>query len=143
MRGFTRGWRSLLAVAALAVVAATAPAGRAAALPAPDYIGAVGWGEDAWGRLGDGTTTWRYTPVAVVGLTGVTDIDAGQQHTVALRADGTVWAWGANRDGELGDGTTQILRTTPVRAVGVSNARQVSAGYDVTLAVRYAPPVNG
>ena len=47
-------------------------------------------------------------------------ISAGGDHTVALRYDGTVWAWGDNRDGQLGDGTT-TGRHTPVQVRGVDN----------------------
>jgi len=39
-------------------------------------------------------------------LTGVVAIAAGNHHTVALKEDGTVWAWGRNSDGQLGDGST-------------------------------------
>ena len=52
-------------------------------------------------------------PVQVRGLTGVTAIAAGDGHSLALQGDGTVWAWGFNGNGELGDGTT-TNRHTPV-----------------------------
>jgi RHS repeat-associated protein len=54
-------------------------------------------------------------------------IAGGQYHSLAVRNDGTVWAWGYNADGELGDGTT-TGRTTPVQASGVSGATAVAAG---------------
>jgi alpha-tubulin suppressor-like RCC1 family protein len=71
------------------------------------------WGSNEYGRLGDGTTTNRSAPVQVSGLTGVTAIDAGQSHSLALLPDGTVRAWGWNDHGQLGDGTT-ISRSTLV-----------------------------
>ena len=48
-----------------------------------------------------------------VGVT-ITAVAAGIDHSLALASDGTVWAWGANGDGQLGDGTT-IQRLTPVQ----------------------------
>jgi len=51
--------------------------------------------------------------VPVQGLTDVVAVAAGGRHSLALCADGTVWAWGWNRFGQLGDGTT-THRHTPV-----------------------------
>jgi len=61
------------------------------------------------GQLGDGTTTTRYAPVTVMSggqpFTNVTAVAAGANgHTVALRPDGSVWTWGWNDKGQLGDG---------------------------------------
>lgn len=88
----------------------------------------LSWGDNFDGQLGDGTTTHRYRPVRVcaVGatdctanpLTGVTAIAAGEDHNLALLADGTVVSWGNNYYGRLGDGTWDD-RTTPVRVCAV------------------------
>jgi alpha-tubulin suppressor-like RCC1 family protein len=68
------------------------------------------WGWNAFGQLGDGTTTDRHAPVQVARIAGVTAIAAGGFHSVALVTLGvltpTVWAWGWNGLGQLGDGTT-------------------------------------
>ena len=65
------------------------------------------WGLNNYCQLGDGTNTNRNTPVQVIGLrTDGIAISAGGLHTVALKNNGTVWAWGLNYSGQLGDGTT-------------------------------------
>jgi alpha-tubulin suppressor-like RCC1 family protein len=61
-------------------------------------------------------------------------VDAGANHTVALRADGTLWSWGWNSWGQLGDGTT-TNRLAPVQVTGPQVWRTVSAGHQHTLAL--------
>ena len=57
------------------------------------------------------------TPAAVSGLSSVTAIHAGVSFGVALKSDGTVWAWGENASGQLGNGTSSNS-STPVRSQG-------------------------
>lgn len=56
-------------------------------------------------------------------------------HSIALKSDGTVWAWGWNLYGRLGDGTTQE-RNTPVQASGLSDITAVACGYGHTIALK-------
>jgi alpha-tubulin suppressor-like RCC1 family protein len=65
------------------------------------------WGFNGMGQLGDGTTTNRHSPVQVQGLSQVGSISGGTNvHSLALKQDGSSWAWGYNGYGQLGDGTT-------------------------------------
>lgn len=94
------------------------------------------WGDNRHGEIGDNTITIsKPVPVQVTGLTNVTGVAAGIFRSAAVRSDGTVWGWGANDYGAIGDGTTD-LRKTPVMAVGISGAVVVrSCGY-TTAALR-------
>jgi len=79
------------------------------------------WGANRSGQLGDGTQTDRVTPVAVAGLSnGATAVVAGEGHSCALMNNGGVKCWGDNSYGELGDGTEEPYRITPVDVVGLS-----------------------
>jgi alpha-tubulin suppressor-like RCC1 family protein len=96
------------------------------------------WGSNSSGQLGDGTTTDRWTPVQVVEsggsgyLTGIVAIAAGADISVALKDDGTVWIWGANGYGQLGQGNTSTESNTPVKvkdSAGSSYINNVSSIY--------------
>jgi hypothetical protein len=65
--------------------------------------------------------------VVAIAAGGSVSGQAGGGHTLALKADGSVWAWGLNSVGQLGDGTT-INRTTPVRVSGLTNVTGIAAG---------------
>jgi alpha-tubulin suppressor-like RCC1 family protein len=95
------------------------------------------WGGNIVGQLGDNTTTNRSSPVSVVG--GFTDwcqVSAGRYHSLAVRTNGTAWAWGSNSSGRLGDNTVSN-RSSPVSVVGnFADWCQVSAGDNHSLGVR-------
>lgn len=62
------------------------------------------WGDNAYGQLGDGTTTERTVPTKVMGLVKVTHACTGASHTCAGTSDGNLWCWGSNANGQLGTG---------------------------------------
>jgi alpha-tubulin suppressor-like RCC1 family protein len=70
-----------------------------------------------------------------MGLTNVISIAAGEVHSFALKSDGTVWAWGYNVCGQLGDGTTEE-KTRPVQVLGLTNVISIAAGNYYSLALK-------
>lgn len=77
---------------------------------------ALCWGYNADGRLGDGTTSTRFTPVVVSGDLPFTGVSAGSEHTCGVTDSGGLYCWGRNDHGQLGDDTT-TGRLTPVQVV--------------------------
>lgn len=98
----------------------------------------VCWGLNAWGNLGDGTTTDRLSPVQVMGLGAqALDVTAGDQHTCAILTGGQVSCWGANGDGQVGDGTPGGNKLFPVAITGVgSGVTSLAAAFDHTCAAK-------
>lgn len=124
---YHRGGKALSAADVTSVVMKTRmiAGGQFHTLALDSLGGAWSWGYNAAGQLGDGTTTQRKMPVKVIGLTGKTIVSvaggggpqtgAAGGHSLALDSTGHVWAWGGNRNGELGQGTTDSsAHGTPV-----------------------------
>lgn len=91
-----------------------------------------GWGIGAKGSNGDGTVTNRSSPVAVVGGHVFTDFAVTSFNSgatvAALKADGTVWAWGENGQGLIGDGTV-VSKSSPVAVVGGLTFTRLGSSY--------------
>jgi alpha-tubulin suppressor-like RCC1 family protein len=96
------------------------------------------WGDSSVGQLGDNTIVSKSSPVSVVG--GFTDwcqVSAGNQHTAAVRTNGTLWAWGCAGTGRLGNNDATVNISSPVSVVGgFTDWCQVSARGCNTAAVR-------
>jgi alpha-tubulin suppressor-like RCC1 family protein len=118
------------------------------------------WGLNEKGQLGDGASTGpescgtlpphpcSKTPLAVSGLSGVSAVSGGGQYSLALRSDGAVEAWGANGDGQLGDGTSLgpepcglgACSTIPGAVSKLGGVKGISGGGQHSLAFGPPPP---
>ena len=96
-----------------------------------------GWRMDGAG-LGDGSSGRHFKPIQVAMPEGITftDIATGFSHNLALTADGSVYAWGRNAEGQLGDGSDSP-RSTPVEITLPSDTRveQIAAGAHHSVAL--------
>ena len=125
------------------VTAISAGGGFSLALKSDGTVWA--WGADDVGEAGQSNLKGALTPKQVTNLSNIVAISAsdgdyfgssGHQHALALAADGTVWAWGANDYGELGNGTTGGYSATPARVQGLSGITAIAAGQNFSLAAR-------
>ncbi|MFH1282651.1 MAG: T9SS type A sorting domain-containing protein [bacterium] len=92
------------------------------------------WGRHDNGELGDGTKDDKSIPVQVIGVEGkhIISVSAGEEFSFALADDGSVWAWGDNNFGQLGDGTKNE-RLNPVRVLGLDGVGFIDLGPFITL----------
>ena len=112
----------------------------------------VAWGDNDEGQLGNGPSGSNrplgtypkssVTPVRVTDLADIIAIKAGRKHAIALRKDGTVWAWGVRDDGAVGDGDAKpagslrvVSATAPVAVRGLTGVTQIAAGPTHNLAL--------
>src|SRR6185369_4319562 len=103
----------------------------------------VAWGSNSDGQIGVPTILSRPVPSSIPGLTGVVQISAGGSsrnysgHSVALKRDGTVWAWGSNFYGQLGRGPSgATFGSIPAPVSGLDDVQAISAGGTFTLALK-------
>jgi|GEM_PF-5196904 len=108
-----------------------------------------GWGYNGYGQLGDGgTANSQQAPVQIKGpagvgfLTDVKEVAVSDNAVLALKNDGTVWAWGYGQNGQLGDGLSSSTRPYPGQVKGynevgfLTNVKQISAGSGHVLALK-------
>jgi len=105
-----------------------------------------GWGYNRYGQVGNGLVDQLAVPAPAnnVFFSDVVAIDAGTNYGVALRADGTVWAWGHNSHGQLGSQTAfcsggepgESCSPVPVQVPGLSNITAIAAGSGHVLALK-------
>ncbi|WP_164545672.1 MerR family transcriptional regulator [Paenibacillus albus] len=95
-----------------------------------------GWGSNTHGQLGNGTIdNYVDTPIKVEGIEDAASVTGGVFHALALKKDSSVWAWGPNWYGQLGDGTVDA-RIAPVKIEGLTDVKEVSAGCFHSMALK-------
>lgn len=92
-------------------------------------------GSNIYGQLGDGTkTSEMYTPFKLIIPSGVKAIAAGMVHSLVLKTDGSLWAWGDNQQGQLGDGTK--TESLVPKQISFNGATVIAAGGSSSLAIK-------
>jgi len=96
------------------------------------------WGENNKGQLGNGTdnTIANPNPIQVGTDNNWWRISAGYRHSLALKADGTLWVWGSNSIGQLGNGTTSYAAQNVPIQIGSERWRVVAAGRFFSTAIK-------
>jgi len=92
------------------------------------------WGRNGYGQLGNGTTNGDSNiPVLVSNLANATQISVGNSHACAMLSNGTIWCWGNNGNGFLGNGTTTDSNV-PVQSTGITTSTNIGIGNAVSCA---------
>ncbi|MCL2503242.1 MAG: cell wall-binding repeat-containing protein [Coriobacteriia bacterium] len=101
----------------------------------------LAWGDNGAGQLGDGTWEGKSAPTLIGDATDWKAVSAGGgnffagAHSLALKEDGSLWAWGANNYGQLGDGTWEG-KSTPVRIGSAADWKAIGTGNFHSLALK-------
>ena len=94
------------------------------------------WGNNDGGKLGNWDKTVKQsTPVSVVGGHAFIKISAGYYHSLALKADGTLWSWGDNVYGQLGH-NDKLQKSSPMSVFGGHSFIEIGVGGEFSLALK-------
>jgi alpha-tubulin suppressor-like RCC1 family protein len=95
------------------------------------------WGRNQFGQLGDNTVANKSSPVQTISSgTNWKLVSGGRYHTGAIKTDGTLWLWGRNSYGELGN-STLTPKSSPIQTIsGGTNWKKISAGHNHTAAIK-------
>ena len=95
------------------------------------------WGDNTFGALGDNSTTVRSSPVQTVAAgTNWKQVSVGSYYTAGIKTDGTLWSWGLNNRGQLGDNSVTD-KSSPVQTItAATNWKQVSCSYVTSAAIK-------
>ncbi|MDR2571692.1 MAG: hypothetical protein LBD23_15555 [Oscillospiraceae bacterium] len=92
-------------------------------------------GNNEWGQLGDINIMSSLSSLKrCINIDDIVSVSAGYCHTMALKANGDLFAWGSNQYGQLGVGASKMLLRKP--RIIMSNVVSVSTGYNYTMAIR-------
>jgi len=107
-----------------------------------------GWGHNFYGQLGIGTrseSNWDANPIPVKIMEDVVQVSAGGHYAAAVKSDGSLWTWGENRYGQLGDGTVTYYDNVHYKLIDnnklspqkiMDDVVQVSTGSNKTMAIK-------
>jgi hypothetical protein len=94
------------------------------------------WGYNGNGQLGNGSYNNAYSsPIQIGALTIWQQVSTGVTHTAAIQTNGTLWTWGLNGQGQLGNGTTTAY-SSPIQVGSLTSWKQVSCGYNSIYAIQ-------
>jgi alpha-tubulin suppressor-like RCC1 family protein len=95
------------------------------------------WGSNTYGQLGDNTTTDRSSPIQTIAYgNDWKELSLGLRHGMALKTDNTLWMWGQNSYGQLGDNTS-VDKSSPVQTITYgSNWNLISSGGNNSAAIK-------
>jgi alpha-tubulin suppressor-like RCC1 family protein len=101
----------------------------------------MAWGSNQQGQIGDGSSGTNVpTPKTIASLTNITAVGGGSDHSLAVRNDAlhdhTVWTWGLNNYGQLGNGGIVSPNPTPTEIPGFSGAAAVGGGLSHSIALK-------
>lgn len=91
------------------------------------------WGFNGFGKLGDGTTSYKTSPIKISSDSWL-KVAAGWNHSLGIKSDGTLWAWGRNNAGQLGNNTL-LDSLIPIK-ISSDYWNDISTGGDVSLAIK-------
>src|SRR5207248_3448233 len=95
------------------------------------------WGDNSYGQLGTGYGDWwNPVPAQVPRLPKIVAVTGGSEHSLALGADGSVWAWGLNDQGCVGNVPLNSAQPLALRLVGLDHAIGIAAGDYHSMAVK-------
>jgi alpha-tubulin suppressor-like RCC1 family protein len=95
------------------------------------------WGQNNYGPLGNNTRTNVSSPIqTIAGGTNWKQVSCGYVNTASIKTDGTLWIWGENNSGQLGD-NTRVSKSSPVQTIsGGANWKYVASGYQAIAAIK-------
>lgn len=95
----------------------------------------VSWGLNELAVLGYATGQLSLVPQTIPGLANIVKVTAALRHSLAVRNDGSLWVWGTGLYGEIGDGTAQTGRQSPIQVPGLTGVVDAAVGDDSSLAL--------